>query len=114
MQYLNIMNENKINKLVEMLCSEDLEIRKLVIKFFENQYDLDFTIYGGTDINTYNYKYSLDAKDGYGPVSLKPKDLLDTYIRSLSEIYPLIPKPSLHLAKDLIKVIIEYNESKRK
>ena len=108
------MNENKINKLVEMLCSGDLEIRKLVIKILENQYYLDFTIYGVIDMNTYNYKYSLDIKDGYGPISLKPKDLLDNYTRSLSEIYPFIPNPSLHLAKNLIEVIIEYNESKRK
>ena len=108
------MNENKINKLVEMLCSKDLEIRKLVIKFFENQYDLDFTIYGAIDINTYNYKYSLDIKNGYDPISLKPKDLLDNYTRSLSEIHPFIPNPSLRLAKNLIEVIIEYNESKRK
>ena len=45
---------------------------------------------------------------------LMSKDLLDNYTRSLSEIYPFIPKPSLHLAKNLIEVIIEYNESKRK
>lgn len=108
------MNENKINKLVEMLCSKDLEIRKLVIKFFENQYDLDFIMYGLSDINTYKYKYSLDIKDGYNPIALEPKDLLDNYTRSLSEIYPFIPKPSLPLAKNLIKVIIEYNESKRR
>ena len=108
------MNENKINKLVEMLCSEDLEIRKLVIKILENQYDLDFTIYGLLDINTYKYKYSLNIKDGYNPIALEPKDLLDNYTRSLSEIYPFIPNPSLHLAKNLIEVIIEYNESKRK
>ena len=97
------MSENKINKLVEMLCSEDLEIIKLAVKILENQYDLDFTVYG-----------LLDIKDGYGPVSLKPKDLLDNYTRSLSEIYSLIPKPNLHLAENLIRVIIEYNESKRK
>ena len=109
MQYLNIMTELEINKLTEMLCSKDLEIRKLVIKFFENQYDLDFTVYGLLDINTYKYKYSLDIKDGYGPISLKPKDLLDRYtINSLSL------RPSLYLAKNLIEVIIEYNESKRK
>ena len=114
MQYLNIMTELEINKLTEMLCSKDLEIRKLVIKFFENQYDLDFTVYGLLDINTYKYKYSLDIKDGYNPITLEPKDLLDNYTRSLSEIYSFIPNPSLYLAKNLIEVIIEYNESKRK
>ena len=103
MQYLNIMTELEINKLTEMLCSKDLEIRKLVIKFFENQYDLDFTVYG-----------LLDIKDGYNPITLEPKDLLDNYTRSLSEIYSFIPNPSLYLAKNLIEVIIEYNESKRK
>ena len=108
------MNENKINKLTEMLCSKDLEIRKLVIKILENQYDLNFIMYGLSDINTYKYKYSLDIKDGYSPIALEPKDLLNNYTRSLSEIYPFITKPSLYLAKNLIKVIIEYNESKRK
>ena len=108
------MSENKINKLVEMLCSEDLEIRKLVIKFFETQYDLNFIMYGLSDLNTYKYKYSLDIKDGYSPIALEPKDLLDNYIRSLSKINLFIYKPSFHLAKNLIEVIIEYNESKRK
>ena len=108
------MSENKINKLTEMLCSKDLEIRKLVIKILENQYDLDFIMYGLSDLNTYKYKYSLDIKDGYNPIALEPKGLLNNYIRILSEIYPFTPKPSLHLAKNLIEVIIEYNESKRK
>ena len=108
------MSENKINKLVEMLCSQDLEIRKLVVKILENQYDLDFIMYGLSDINTYKYKYSLDIKDGYDPISLEPKDLLDNYTRSLSEIRPFISNPSLRLAKNLIEVIIEYNESKGK
>ena len=108
------MNENKINKFTEMLCSKDLEIRKLVVKILENQYDLDFIMYGLSDLNTYKYKYSLYIKDGYNPIALEPKDLLDNYTRNLSEIYPFIPNPSLHLAKNLIEVIIEYNESKRK
>ena len=97
-----------------MLCSKDLEIRKLTVKILENQYDLDFIIYGLVDVYTYKYRYSLDIKDGYNPIALEPKDLLDNYIRNLSEIYPFIPKPSLHLAKNLIEVIIEYNESNRK
>lgn len=108
------MSENKINKLVEMLCSEDLEIRKLAVKILENQYDLDFTIYGLLDINTNRYKYSLDIKDGYGPISLEPKDLLDRYLRNTSGISYFTLKTKLHLAKNLIEVIIEYNESKRK
>ena len=108
------MNENKINKLVEMLCSEDLEIRKLVIKILENQYDLDFTIYGLLDINTNKYKYSLNIKDGCGPISLEPKDLLDRYLRNTSGISYFTLKTKLRLAKNLIEVIIEYNESKRK
>ena len=102
------MNELEINKFAEMLCSKDLEIRKLTVKILENQYDLDFIIYGLVDVYTYKYRYSLDIKDGYGPISLKPKDLLDRYT-----INPLSLRPSLHLAKNLINVIIEYNESKR-
>lgn len=108
------MNENKINKLVEMLCSEDLEIRKLVIKIIENQYDLDFTIYGLLDINTNKYKYSLDIKDGCGPISLEPKDLLDRYLRNTSGISYFTLKTKLRLAKNLIEVIIKYNDAKRK
>lgn len=108
------MSENKINKFVEMLCSEDLEIRKLAVKIIENQYDLNFTIYGLLDINTNRYKYSLDIKDGYGPISLEPKDLLDRYLRNTSGISYFTLKTKLHFAKNLIEVIIEYNESKRK
>ena len=108
------MNENKINKLVEMLCSKDLEIRKLAVKILENQYDLNFTIYGLLDINTNRYKYSLDIKDGYGPISLEPKDLLDRYLRNTSGISYFTLETKSRLAKNLIEVIIEYNESKRK
>ena len=108
------MNENKINKLAKMLCSEDLEIRELAVKILKNQYDLDFTIYGLLDINTNKYKYSLDIKDGCGPISLEPKDLLDRYLRNTSGISYFTLKTKLRLAKNLIEVIIEYNESKRK
>ena len=103
------MNENKINKFTEMLCSKDLEIRKLAVKILENQYDLDFIIYGLVDVYTYKYRYSLDIKDGYDPIALEPKDLLDRYT-----INPLSLRPSLHLAKSLINVIIKYNDAKRK
>ena len=108
------MTELEINKLAKMLCSEDLEIIKLAIKILENQYDLDFTVYGLTDINTDKYKYSLNIKDGYDPIFLNAKDLLDDYVRSNSGIPYCILKSRLHFAKNFIKVIIEYNESKRK
>ena len=112
MQYLNTMTELEINKLTEMLCSNDLEIRKLTVKILENEYNLDFTVYGLLDINIDKYKYSLDIKDGYGPIALKPKDLLDRYTKIDSELPYYILKTRLRLAKNLIKVIIEYNESK--
>ena len=108
------MNENKINKLAKMLCSEDLEIIKLAVKILENQYDLDFTVYGLLDINTDKYKYSLDIKDGDYPIFLNAEDLLDDYIRNNSGVPDCILKSRLRLAKNFIKVIIEYNESKRK
>ena len=108
------MNEDKINKLTEMLYSKDLEIIKLVIKFFENQYELDFTVYGLLEINTYKYKYSLNIKDGYDPIFLNVEDLLDDYRRITLELPYCILKSRLRLAKNLIEVIIEYNESKRK
>ena len=114
MQYLNTMTELEINKFAEMLCSEDLEIIKLAIKILENQYDLDFTVYGLIDINTDKYKYSLNIKDGYDPIFLNAKDLLGDYIRSNSGIPYCILKSRIHFAKNFIKVIIEYNESKRK
>ena len=108
------MNENKINKLAKMLCSEDLEIIELAVKILENQYDLDFTIYGLVDINTDKYKYSLNIKDGDDPIFLNVEDLLDDYRRITLGIPYCILKSRLRLAKNLIEVIIEYNESKRK
>ena len=108
------MNENKINKLAKMLCSEDLEIVELAVKILKNQYDLDFTIYGLVDINTDKYKYSLNIKDGYDPIFLNVEDLLDDYRRITLGLPYCILKSRLRLAKNLIEVIIEYNESKRK
>ena len=108
------MNELEINKFAEMLCSKDLEIRKLTVKILENQYDLDFIIYGLVDVYTYKYRYSLDIKDGYGPISLEPKDLLDRYLRNTSGISYFTLETKSRLAKNLIIGIIEYNESKRK
>ena len=107
------MNENKINELAEMLCSEDLEIIKLIVQILKNQYNLDFNVYGLSDINTGTYKYSLNIKDGYDPIFLNAEDLLDDYIRSNSGIPYYILKSRLRLAKNFIKVIIEYNERKQ-
>ena len=107
------MTELEINKLATLLSSEDIEIRKLAVKIIENEYNLDFTVYGLLDING-KYKYSLNIKDDYGTIILKPKTLLDRYIRSNSEPPYYNLKIRSHLAKNLIEVIIEYNKSKRK
>ena len=99
------MNENKINKLTEMLCSKDLEIRKLVIKFFENQYDLNFdmweSLYKGPGLI-----YSFQKRGSYSHIcntlmflKLRVKDT--QYRRSLCNYI------------NLIKLIIEYNERKQ-
>lgn len=104
------MPELEINKLAKMLSSKDREIRKLAIKIIENQYDLNFTLYDILNLDTYEYKYSLDENDGFNPVPYNAKSLIKMF--PLEEpIYSDIDQQ--RLAKNVIEVIIEYNERKQ-
>lgn len=51
------MNIDKIN---ELLQSEDLEIRKLIQTYIYEKYKLDFYIYRSIDKNTHKYVWRLD------------------------------------------------------
>lgn len=104
------MSELEINKLAKMLSSKDREIRKLAIKIIENQYDLNFTLYEFLNINGFDLTYSLDENDGFSPIPYNAKSLIKMF--PLEEpVYS--DTDQQRFAKNVIEVIIEYNERKQ-
>ena len=104
------MTELEINKLAKMLNSKDREIKKLAVNILKNQYNLNFTIYEFLNIYASEFKYSLDENDGFNTVPYKAKSLI--------KIFPLedvivSDEDNQLLAKNVIELIIEYNERKQ-
>lgn len=102
MQYLNIMKKLNENKLVDMLTSEDLEIRKVANDYITNNYDLDFTLFVNVD-ELYGAYYTLNNKNGL-PVLAKDRLYLETNVYSKYEGKKYIT--------ELIHCILEYNGKK--
>ena len=69
-----------IDKIKELLQSDDLEIRKLIQTYIYENYKLNFYIYRGIDKDTNKYVYGLDSlkfKDNDIFDSIPAKALLD-------------------------------------
>lgn len=87
-----------IDKIKELLQSNDLEIRKLIQNYIYKNYKLDFYIYRGIDKDTNKFVYELDSlkfKDNYIFDMVTAKTLLDCmteypYLYNSNEIYSLI------------------------
>ena len=87
-----------IDKIKELLQSNDLEIRKLIQTYIYEHYKLDFYIYRGIDKDTNKYVYGLDSlkfKDNYIFDMVTAKTLLDRmteypYLYNSNEMYSLI------------------------
>ena len=98
-----------IDKMKELLQSDDLEIRKLIQTYIYENYKLDFYIYRGIDKDTNKYVYGLDSlkfKDNYIFDMVTAKTLLDRmteypYLYNSNETY------------SLINLILKYNEKFR-
>ena len=87
-----------IDKIKELLQSNDLEIRKLIQNYIYKNYKLDFYIYRGIDKDTNKFVYRLDSlkfKDNYIFDMVTAKTLLDCmteypYLYNSNETYSLI------------------------
>ena len=87
-----------IDKIKELLQSNDLEIRKLIQNYIYENYKLNFYIYRGIDKDTNKYVYGLDSlkfKDADPLDRVTAKTLLDCmteypYLYNSNEIYSLI------------------------
>ena len=101
------MTELEINKLAKMLNSKDREIKKLAVNILKNQYNLNFTIYEFLNIYASEFKYSLDENDGFNPVPYKAKSLIKMF--PLEDVI-VSDEDNQLLAKNVIELIIEYNE----
>ena len=90
-----------------MLNSKDREIKKLAVNILKNQYNLNFTIYEFLNIYASEFKYSLDENDGFNPVPYKAKSLIKMF--PLEDVI-VSDEDNQLLAKNVIELIIEYNE----
>ena len=90
------LKENK-ESLITMLCSEDVEIRRIALNIIKNNYITDF-IFGST-----NFEYTLHYSEH--SIRFKMKDILKGYISY---------NASRCGAETAINLIIEYNELKRR
>ena len=90
------LKENK-ESLITMLCSEDVEIRRITLNIIKNNYITDFIF--GSD----NFEYTLHYSEHSFKFNMK--DILKGYISHHA---------SRCGAETAINLIIEYNELKRR
>ena len=98
-----------IDKIKELLQSNDLEIRKLIQTYIYENYKLDFCIYRGIDKDTNKYVYGLD--------SLKFKDTDPFDMVSAKTILDCMTDcPNLYNSNEMysfINLVLKYNEKFR-
>ena len=90
------LKENK-ESLITMLCSEDVEIRRIALNIIKNNYITDFIF--GSD----NFEYTLHYSEN--SIRFNMKDILKGFISY---------NASRCGAETAINLIIEYNELKRR
>ena len=93
--------ENK-EQLIDMLTSEDKETRSLAVNSIRNNYDTDF-----------KYTYSHSVNDG---IRLKISEKKDEYCCNMDYFLEcmLCSLTKKSTIKEILDLIIEYNELKRK
>ena len=98
-----------IDKIKELLQSDDLEIRKLIQTYIYENYKLNFYIYRGIDKDTNKYVYGLDSlkfKDNDMFDSVPAKTLLDCMTK-----YPYLYNSNERYS--FINLILKHNEKFR-
>ena len=98
-----------IDKIKELLQSEDLEIRKLIQTYIYENYKLDFCIYRGIDKDTNKYVYGLDS------LKFKDNDMFDkvpakTLLECMTE-YPYLYNSNEKYS--FINLIMDYDRKFR-
>lgn len=97
-----------IDKIKELLQSNDLEIRKLIQTYIYENYKLDFYIYRGIDKDTNKYVWGLD--------SLKFKDNIFDRISAKTILDNMTKYPYLYNSNEMysfINLVLKYNEKFR-
>ena len=96
------------DKLINFLTSDDEEIRNIGLEIIKNNFDCDFTIYGGIRQYDGQLVYSLQ-KYNISSYSRTKENAYTALKRSVERIDPF----QFYFTKNIIELIIEYNNEYR-
>ena len=96
------------NKLITFLTSDDEELRKVGLEIIKNNFDCDFTIYGGVRQYDRQFIYSLQKDDMFS-YSIIKENVYTTLKRTVEREDPF----QFYFTKNIIELIIEYNNEYR-
>ena len=96
------------DKLLTFLTSDDEELRKVGLEIIKNNFDCDFTIYGGVRLYDGQLVYSLQKYN------------ISSYSRTEENAYTALKRSverrslfQFYFTKNIIELIIEYNNEYR-
>ena len=96
------------DKLITFLTSDDEEIRKVGLEIIKNNFDCDFTIYGGVRQYDRQCTYSLQKDDMFS-YSIIKENVYTALKRTVEREDPF----QFYFTKNIIELIIEYNNEYR-
>lgn len=96
------------DKLITLLISDDEEIRKVGLGIIKNNFDCDFTIYGGVRQYDRQFIYSLQKDDMFS-YSIIKENVYTALKRTVEREDPF----QFYFTKNIIELIIEYNNEHR-
>lgn len=96
------------DKLIVLLTSDDEEIREVGLEIIKNNFDCDFTIYGGVRQYDRQFTYSLQKDDMFS-YSIIKENVYTTLKRTVEREDPF----QFYFTKNIIELIIEYNNEHR-
>ena len=106
---MKIENMDK-DKLITFLTSEDEELRNIGLEIIKNNFELNFDFYKGIDLS-FVISYSLTADNFEYTVIAKKKNIYEVLESEVH--YFSIWKNSKSRIKELVNIIIEYNNGHR-
>ena len=96
------------DKLITFLTSEDEEIRNIGLEIIKNDFDCNFTIYGGVRQYDRQFTYSLQKDDMFSSSIIK-ENVYTALKRTVEREDPF----QFYFTKNIIELIIEYNNEYR-